>query len=838
MNCTSKFLKASKSCISPKFPWGRQENQPSGLGFEYVILGLDLDDVIGLYRTCEVRISGCVMMRGRSYSYSPSPPRGYYGRRYRSPSPRGRYGGRSRDLPTSLLVRNLRQDCRPEDLRGPFGRFGPLKDVYLPRDYYTGEPRGFGFVQYIDAADAADAKHHMDGEILLGRELTVVFAEENRKKPSEMRARERFILHLVVIVIIFLIGIGHMIEGDLQVLIPDRHDMDMDIPVLHVMNEVIIPLRLGDEVTIPLPLEEGIIQGRFRPEIVDTESDPTRGPLMVLGAGVQLGAGAGVGAEASSILCNCSAPFTILLLTIVAHFSISSAIRDGFFDLVSDGMDQNQNYKILELGGGGFSKSVTWSYISTGSNLFFEMFGTGIFGAGLFPILGIFPQLVLVLVTGLSASEDTVASVATMGMGILAGTTILNLTVVWSSIIAFGSYNLFEDSTSSDWESNISKPFSLTCSGVKTDKETKDTAKIMMLSMIPFLLILLSELINSPSAARILVLISLIITVILLISYCTYQVFQPWIQKRRLEYLMRQHLQKKLLPVLCNRDGSPSVAKISKLFNKLDRNKDAQISADELRSLILGVQIEEVGLREDDCVSHVMEEFDISGDSTLSKDEFIQGLSKWLTKANDQTVNNQVQNKAKFNRSNSQGTTEEQKSLMAKENQSKKDADKSPWWSYTKATVLILIGTALTILLGSPLLQTVKDFAAAVDLPSFLVSYFLIPFALTFRKALKAIISATEKTEKSVSLTLSEIYGAVFMNNVMGLVSFLVLVYVRDVAWDVSAEILMVLITCIGVGLAASFSTHFPIWTSIVFCTLYPLSLAFLYLLTAFWGLG
>ncbi|KAF5735707.1 serine/arginine-rich SC35-like splicing factor SCL30A [Tripterygium wilfordii] len=127
-------------------------------------------------------------MRGRSYS--PSPPRGY-GRRGRSPSPRGRYGGRDRDLPTSLLVRNLRHDCRPEDLRRPFGRFGPLKDIYLPRDYYTGEPRGFGFVQFVDPSDAVEAKHHMDGQVLLGRELTVVFAEENRKKPTEMRTRER-----------------------------------------------------------------------------------------------------------------------------------------------------------------------------------------------------------------------------------------------------------------------------------------------------------------------------------------------------------------------------------------------------------------------------------------------------------------------------------------------------------------------------------------------------------------------------------------------------------------------------------------------------------------------
>ena len=54
------------------------------------------------------------------------------------------------------------------------------------------EQRGFGFVQYVDPADAAEAKYQMDRLILLvGRELTVVFANENRKKPAEMRARER-----------------------------------------------------------------------------------------------------------------------------------------------------------------------------------------------------------------------------------------------------------------------------------------------------------------------------------------------------------------------------------------------------------------------------------------------------------------------------------------------------------------------------------------------------------------------------------------------------------------------------------------------------------------------
>lgn len=46
-------------------------------------------------------------------------------------------------------------------------------------------------MQYVDPEDAAEAKYQMNGQILLGRELTVVFAEENRKNPSEMRARER-----------------------------------------------------------------------------------------------------------------------------------------------------------------------------------------------------------------------------------------------------------------------------------------------------------------------------------------------------------------------------------------------------------------------------------------------------------------------------------------------------------------------------------------------------------------------------------------------------------------------------------------------------------------------
>ncbi|XP_010030957.1 serine/arginine-rich SC35-like splicing factor SCL30 isoform X5 [Eucalyptus grandis] len=136
--------------------------------------------------------------------YSPpyySPPRRGYGGRERSPPPRRGYGGggpggygRHKERERShgsLLVRNIPLDCRAEELRIPFERFGLVRDIYLPRDYYTGQPRGFAFVEFVDPYDAADAQYHMDGQNFAGRKISVVVAAESRKRPEDMRRRTR-----------------------------------------------------------------------------------------------------------------------------------------------------------------------------------------------------------------------------------------------------------------------------------------------------------------------------------------------------------------------------------------------------------------------------------------------------------------------------------------------------------------------------------------------------------------------------------------------------------------------------------------------------------------------
>ncbi|KAK8989447.1 hypothetical protein V6N11_063872 [Hibiscus sabdariffa] len=472
--------------------------------------------------------------------------------------------------------------------------------------------------------------------------------------------------------------------------------------------------------------------------------------------------------------------------------------------------------------------SLSKQFISGGSDLFFQMFGTGIFGASLFNVLGIFPQVILVLVNGVSSSEETAQTKGTISMAILAGSTIMMLTLIWGSVIAFGSYDLTNTGTSCspNAKNKNNKPFSLTGYGVRTDAETKYSATIMLLSVLPFLILQLAEIPSSAAATRAMVLISLLSSFGLLVSYCSYQVFEPWIQNRRLEYLMRKYIERNLLGRLVSPNGRPDEREIKsvqskslcRLFHKIDKNNNSYISSTELRAFILGLRIDGIGLDEQDFENKIMEEFDTSGDSNIKETEFIRGISAWLNKANNDVNDRLHQAERRLFRIRAKG----------KNNQ--------PWWNYIKAAFLVTLGTTATIMLSKPLVAALVGFSTSANVPSFLVSYVVVPLALHFRQGFKAVSSARQKTEKAASLTFSEIYGAVFMNNVMGLGSFLVPIYIRDTSWGVSAEVVVVLLICTIMGILATFRTKFQFWTCVLVYLLYPMSLLLLYVLTNILG--
>ncbi|KAK3010416.1 hypothetical protein RJ639_012309 [Escallonia herrerae] len=440
-------------------------------------------------------------------------------------------------------------------------------------------------------------------------------------------------------------------------------------------------------------------------------------------------------------------------------------------------------------------------------------------------------------VSGLSASVTPAAASeqAAYGLSLLAGSAVMLLTLVWGSRVAFASTNQSEDPKSSDVLHLT--PKNLNRFGVTTDIQTSFTARIMMLSMVPFLILQLAKIMNSSSGTRVAVLVALLITLALLSAYIFYLVFQPWIAERRFDYLRQKYVKDRLQRLLtCN--GKPNKAYIKEIFHQIDKNNDSFISKAELRTLVLGIQLKNVGLIRDDYVEEVMNAFDVSDDHHIDEAEFVRVLSKWLIEARQSVTNPDHKPKSFFgchSKIYMQDTAEEQPSLVVKKHKTQSTASNS-LWMYLKATFLLVLGTTVLSLLGGPLITSVTAFANATNIPSFFIPYVAIPIALNYRGAIAAVKSVRQKTQQSISLTLSEMYGGLFMNNLVSLTSFLAIVYIRDLSWDVSAEVLVVLIISSVVGLFASFRTSFPLWTAFVAYLLYPVSLLQLYVLTTVFG--
>ncbi|KAF3442447.1 hypothetical protein FNV43_RR16363 [Rhamnella rubrinervis] len=492
----------------------------------------------------------------------------------------------------------------------------------------------------------------------------------------------------------------------------------------------------------------------------------------------------------------------------------------------------------------GFFMYTAATYLSNGSELLLEILGPGIVGGLFLPILGALPDAMLILVSGLSGTTETAQSQVSVGMGLLAGSTVMLLTVIWGSCVVVGKCDI-EGSMAVDTKDT--KGFSLTGSGVSTDIWTSYAAMIMAVSVLPFIIVQLPQMLYSDSGRHLAVLIALIISVLLLVSYCLYQVFQPWIQRRRIAYAKHkhvisgilQHLKNNALGKLLTEDGQPNRDVIHKLFVTIDENNDDHLSPSELKALLIGIRFNEIDFNKDDAVVKVMKDFDTSRDSKVDFEEFFKGISKWLDEAKRaaDVKEDPGFRTLKFLNDFHMRTKYEHR-ILGVDDQSDEVVEgvENPKWVTCRAVLMLFIGTVIAAAFADPLVDAVDNFSDATSIPTFFISFIALPLATNSSEAVSAIIFASRKKMRTASLTFSELYGAVTMNNVLCLSVFLALVYVRGLTWDFSAEVLVILIVCIVMGVFGSFRTNFPLWTSSLAFLLYPFSLALVYVLDYVFG--
>ena len=79
----------------------------------------------------------------------------------------------------NIYVGNLPFSITDADLRETFSRFGDVSQVNLISDKFTGESKGFGFVEMSNNSQADAAIKGLNGTDLKGRNITV-----NQAKPK------------------------------------------------------------------------------------------------------------------------------------------------------------------------------------------------------------------------------------------------------------------------------------------------------------------------------------------------------------------------------------------------------------------------------------------------------------------------------------------------------------------------------------------------------------------------------------------------------------------------------------------------------------------------------
>ncbi|CAH9115647.1 unnamed protein product [Cuscuta europaea] len=380
-------------------------------------------------------------------------------------------------------------------------------------------------------------------------------------------------------------------------------------------------------------------------------------------------------------------------------------------------------------------------------------------------------------------------------------------------------------------------------SGVTTDLWTSYAAIIMAVSVMPFVIVQLPQMLHSSSGRHLAVLIGLILSVSLFVTYCVYQIFQPWIQERRLAYLKQKHvisgvlkhLKRHALGRLYTENGVPDRVVLRKLFNTIDSNGDDKLSHSELRALLVGIRLEEINLEENDAIANLMKDFDSSNNNEVDFEEFVSGVDKWLDEVQ---ASRAAPGTFKYLEDYHEQTRREHYLLGTGGNQSDEGDEviDSPKWTSIKAVLFLLLGTAIAASFADPLVDAVDNFSSATNIPTFFISFIALPLATNSSEAVSAIIFASRKKLKSASLTFSELYGAATMNNVLCLSVFLALVYARGLTWDFSSEVLVILIVCIVMGIFGSTRSTFPLWTSFIAFSLYPLSIALVYVLDYVFG--
>lgn len=525
--------------------------------------------------------------------------------------------------------------------------------------------------------------------------------------------------------------------------------------------------------------------------------------------------------------------------------------------------------------------------ISEGSDLLLLVPSlAGLVGGVVLPFLGAVPDGTIMLFSGLGDIEKAQETLS-VGVGALAGSTIMLLTVPWALSVYQGRVDFDDDN---DMEPNYKQPkltkSTFSDTGVALSNEVNQGAKMMMLTTLPYFLIQIPafflsgdrETVSEGEKYWAMAGFVVCISFFVLYLYTQVKMSNDTIHKMRRIAVIKDTLKKGAVSLrgalreeVINlekkatkrrasmgtiSEGTPLTdgggvhhhqqpsTEISELlkgilgeaFRAYDIDGDGNLNMKEFKIFLTDFH-ESIN---DDTVTEVFTEFDSDNSGTIEFDEFIAACYVLITKQSNEK--NDVVENSRHAPVHSRRATAIMSENLLDDEEDDEDEEEVPEdltalspedqqrAIIRRAFSMLIVGTGIVLIFSDPMVEVLSEIAARGNIPPFYVSFILAPVAANASEVIASQYYASKKTRKTITVALTALEGAASMNNTFCLSIFMGLIYFRGLAWQFSAETLAIVLVQLVMYMYAQRS-KMSTATGFVVLSFFPLSVILVALL-------
>jgi len=459
----------------------------------------------------------------------------------------------------------------------------------------------------------------------------------------------------------------------------------------------------------------------------------------------------------------------------------------------------------------------------------------GLVGGVILPLLGAVPDGAIMLFSGMGDIEQAQESLS-VGIGALAGSTIMLLTIPWGLSVIAGSVAITEidGKKKAIYTSPKQTEGSLSETGVAITDTIKNGSFIMVLTTIPYFVIQVPAFFIKENLAvgeRYWALIGFIICISGFVGYLYVNVKAS--QEDEAKYHRTQVMAKLL------KSGQMSLAGVFKdVIDTFDTTGESRTN-DENSALVQPNDDEpSANLKEYLCsvLRPSFNKYDVDGNGTLQRSE----IKKFLTDFHESATDDEVKTLfIKYDKDNNGDVdfdefcsgcysflmaarrdehdiiptpSDKCESGLAKtavltvlsdggeeeedipEGIAQLPADQQQYAIKKMAFSMLALGTFLVLMFADPMVDVMQEIAVRVNISPFYVSFVLAPLASNASEVIASQYYASKKTTKTITVSLSALQGAACMNNTFCLAIFMGLIYFRGLAWQYTAETISILV--------------------------------------------